>query len=228
MASNVTTQPLAMEERRHVAKSIFGGSLAESIAAGATIVLSLIALSGTMVEILLPIAMITMGAAFLLEGGGISMRFARMLAEAGEEETEKADFGTGVTAEFLGGVTGLVLGILSILKLYPMILLPVATIVYGATLILSSRLMLRLTALELEESGGDARFRKIAHEIAASAAGVEFLFGLSVAVLGIVALTGIHGITLSLIALLIAGISAFVTGASVTARMSGFLRHRAV
>jgi len=224
----ITTQPLALEERRQAARNIFGGSLAESIAAGATIVLSLIALSGTLVATLLPIAVLAMGAAFLLEGGSISLRFTRLLAEASEEDIEKADFGIGVTSEFLGGVTGIVLGILAILKLAPMILIPVAVLVFGATLILSSRMMVRLNSLELEGFTENNRVRKIAYEITAAAAGVEFLLGISAVILGIIALTGTATATLSLVAVLIVAISGFVTGAAASARMANIYKTRTV
>ncbi len=224
MSSNVSTEQIALKEKRQAVQTVFGGSLAESIAAGAAIVLSLIALSGIMREVMLPIAVLTLGAAFLLEGGAVSMRLFKLLSEASEERLDKADVGIGVTAEFLGGVTGIVLGILSLMSQSPMILLPVAVIVYGGTLILSSGMTMRLNDIEIEGISGTERFKKIAHEITTAAVGVEFLLGLSALILGIIGLTGPYSVTLSLVATLLIGISGFVTGAAVTARMAGFFR----
>jgi hypothetical protein len=208
MNSTLTTQPL--DEARKSEKTVLGGSLAEGIASGAAVVLTLVGLSGIMPEMLLPVAVIVMGAAFLLEGGAISMRFSKLLSETSTSRFDEAELGVGVTSEFLGGVTGIVLGILSLLRLSPMILVPAA-----------------VNAFELESAGETTRFRKIAHEAMTAAAGVEFLLGLGAAVLGIIAVVGVYGTVLSLVALLAIGISGFVTGTAVTARMVSLMRRHA-
>ncbi len=210
------------------AKFVLGGSLSEGIAGGAVVVLTLLGLSGIMPATMLPIAVIVMGAAFLLEGGAVSTRFSKLISETGKDRLDSAELGVGMTSEFVGGIAGLVLGILSLLKLYPMYLVPVAVIVYGGTLMFSSGMTVRLNAFELEGAEQNTRFVRIAHEAMNAAAGVEFLLGLSVVVLGIIALTGIYTAVLSLVALLVAGVTEFITGAAVTSRMlSIFQRHSA-
>ncbi len=225
MNSTLTTQPL--DEVKKSEKTVLGGSLAEGIASGAAIVLALVALSGISPGMLMSVAVIVMGAAFLLEGGAISMRFSKLLSETSSSRFDEAELGVGVTSEFLGGVAGIVLGVLSLLKLTPMILVPVAVIVYGSTLILSSGMTVRLNALELEGAGETTRFRRIAHEAMTAAAGVDFLLGLATVVLGIIALTGVYTTVLSLIALLAIGLSGFVTGTAVTSRMASLVRKHA-
>ncbi len=210
------------------AKFVLGGSLSEGIAGGAVVVLTLLGLSGIMPATMLPIAVIVMGAAFLLEGGAVSTRFSKLISETGKDRLDSAELGVGMTSEFVGGIAGLVLGILSLLKLYPMYLVPVAVIVYGGTLMFSSGMTVRLNAFELEGAEQNTRFVRIAHEAMNAAAGVEFLLGLSVVVLGIIALTGIYTAVLSLVAMLVAGVTEFITGAAVTSRMlSIFQRHSA-
>ncbi len=210
------------------AKLVLGGSLSEGIAGGAVVVLTLLGLSGIMPAMMLPIAVIVMGAAFLLEGGAVSTRFTKLIAETSKDRLDSAELGVGMTSEFVGGIAGLVLGILSLLKLYPMYLVPVAVIVYGGTLMFSSGVTVRLNAFELEGADQNSRFVRIAHEAMNAAAGVEFLLGLSTVVLGIIALTGIYTVVLSLVALLVAGVTEFITGAAVTSRMlSIFQRHSA-
>ncbi len=221
---NTTAQNVGFAEGQKTARFVLGGSLAEGIVGGATIVLALIGLSGIMPEWMLPIATIAMGAAFVIEGGAISVRFSRLLAETSKDRLDEAELGVGVTSEFLGGAAGIVLGILSLLKLYPMILVPVSVLVYGSVLMLSSGMTVRLNALELEGSTGATRFNRIAHEAMSAAAGVDFLLGLAAVILGIIALTGTFAGTLSLVALLIVGVSGFVTGAAVTARMMSLFR----
>jgi hypothetical protein len=225
MNSTLTTQPL--EEVRKSEKTVFGGSLAEGIASGAAVVLSLVALSGIAPEMLLAVAVIVMGAAFLLEGGAISTRFSKLLTETSTSRFDEAELGVGVTSEFLGGVAGIILGILALLRIAPMVLVPAAVIVYASTLMMSSGMTMRLNALELEGAGESTRFRKVAHEAMKAAAGVEFLLGLAAAVLGIIAVVGVYGTVLSLIALLAISVSGFVTGTAVTTRMVSLLRRHA-
>lgn len=222
--TTLTTQPLAIEEKRKNVMTVFGGSLAESVAAGATVVLALIALSGIMVETILPVAVLLMGIAFLLEGGALSMRFSKLLVDASNDRLDKAELGVGVTSEFVGGAAGVIFGVLSLARLSLMTLLPVAVLVYGITLILSSGIAVRLNTLELEGSSASARFKEIAHVATTAAAGVEFVLGLSAVILGIIALSLPYNYTLSVVAMLIIGISGVVTGSAVSARMSSLFR----
>lgn len=216
MTGNVSTQQILGEEKREAAKTVFGGSRAENIASGATIVLSVIALSGIMRDAILPLAVLSSGSAFLIEGGTVSMRF-------GDARLERADFGIGVTAEFLAGVSGIVLGVLSVLGVSPMLLLPLAVGVYGGALMLSD-LTMRLNNIEFKGISVTKRFEKIAREIAMTAIGVEFLLGLSALILGIMGFRGHDTVTLSLVATLLIGISGVITGASVTAKMADRFR----
>ena len=217
------TVPEKVMEEQKTAKAVLGGSLAEGIVGGATIVLALIGLSGYSPQLMLSIATIALGAAFLFEGGAISMRFSKLLEETSRDRLDEAELGIGLTSEFLGGIAGVVLGILALLGLHPMILIPVAVIVFGSTLMFSTGVTVRLDALELE--GAEAtRLRRIAHEAVKAAAGAEFLLGLSAAVLGIIALAGVFPSTVSLVAVLIVGLTGFFTGAAITARMTSLFR----
>ena len=221
--STQTGLPGAMQEVQKSAKTVLGGSLAEGIVGGATIVLALIGLSNMYPSYMIPVATIAMGAAFLLEGGAISVRFSKLLSETSKDRLDEAEFGMGLTSEFVGGIAGVVLGILALVGLYPMVLVPVAVLVFGATLMFSSGATVRLDALELE--GLEAsRFKRISHEAVRAAAGVEFLLGLSAVILGIIALVGTVPATLSLVALLITGVSTFVTGAAISTRMLSLFR----
>ncbi|MGD0885640.1 MAG: hypothetical protein ABSA46_12365 [Thermodesulfovibrionales bacterium] len=81
MATSTQTQVMEVTERVKTAKTVMGGSLAEGIVGGATVVLALLGLSSIYPSLMLPIATITMGAAFLFEGGAISTRFSRLFAK---------------------------------------------------------------------------------------------------------------------------------------------------
>lgn len=207
-----------------VRKTVLGGSLAEGVMSGIALVLTLIGLSGIYPMFMLPIATIAIGAAFLIEGVAISSRFARLLAETSRDRLERAEFSAGLTSQYLGGAAGVVLGILSLLGVYPMVLVPVALIVFGATLLLSSGLTSRLNALETESSDESRRFKRVAHEAMTASAGGELMLGLGGATLGIIALAGILAGTLSLVGMLIISASALVTGAAGTTRMLSLSR----
>lgn len=226
MNGAATTQPYVAEndEIRRTAKTLFGGSLAESFAAGIAIVLAIIGLSGTLANYMLPVAVLIMGVAFLIEGGAITLRYSKLLAEASHDRLEKSEIGVGVSSEYFGGVVGVVLGIISLLGHAPMVLLPVACIAFGATLMLSSGMVLRLNALEIDGAKESQRFKRIAGEITKAATGMELLLGISAIILGIIALTGTFTFVLSLVAVLLVGTSGFVTGASVTTKMASIFR----
>ncbi len=219
MATSTKTIEEMREEKKSL-RTLISGSVAESIFSGAAIVLALMGLSGIMPQTLLPVAVIVMGAAFLFEGGAISIRFSKLLSGARKDPLDQFELGLGVTSEFVGGVAGVVLGILALLGMYPMVMIPAAIVVFGGTLVISSIVTLRLNTLELEGYEETTPFKKIAREAMMASAGVEILFGLGALVLGIVALGETPAAaTISFAGLLVVGISGFVTGASITARL---------
>ncbi len=228
MAENVTLHASGLEvaERKRSARTVLAGTIAEGIAGGAAVVLSIVGLSHISPELMLNIATLAMGAALLQEGGAVSMRYSKLLRETHSARlTEEAEFGVGVSAEFLGGVAGIVFGILSLAGIVPMTLIPVAVIVFGATLILGSGATVRLNALDIEGSSVPDRIKRITHEAVTAAAGVQLLLGLAGVVLGILALIGTVPLTLCLAALLVVGVSGFLDAAAITARMASLYRY---
>jgi hypothetical protein len=221
-----TTHEAGHEElvENSVRRTILSGSVAEGFLSGIALVLTLIGLSGIYAGYMLPIATIAIGAAFLVEGKAISSRFSRLLAETSKDRLERTEFNAGLTSEFLGGSAGVVLGVVSLLNVYPMVLVAVALVVFGITLMLSSGLTVRLNTLESESGEESRRFKRIAHEAMTASAGGELMLGLGGVVLGIIALSGILALTLNLVGMLIISVSAFVTGAAATTRMISLTR----
>ena len=67
------------------------------------------------------------------------LRYGELLYEAdASSKLHAAEISRGITAEFLAGVAGIVLGILALLRIVPMTLMSVAVITYGGTLLLTS------------------------------------------------------------------------------------------
>ncbi len=226
MPENATLQPHEAEliERRKSVRTVLTGSIAEGVVGGGAVVLAVVGLSGIAPNLMLYVATIAIGAALLLEGGAISFRFSKLLRETHAGPLQEAELGVGVTSEFLGGVAGIVLGILSLLSMAPMVLVPAAVIIFGATLIMGSGATVRLNALELEGARESTRLKRITHEAVSAAAGVQLLLGLAAVILGILAVTGKSPVVLGLAALLIVGVSGFLDAAAIAARLASMYR----
>jgi hypothetical protein len=204
--------------------------MAEAFGAGAAIVLAILGLAGALPLTMAAVATILLGAAFLLEGGAVLARYHHLvhaMQRAGEEPAIRAEVGGGTTAETLAGITGLALGILSLLGVFPEVLLPVAIIAFGGGLLLGGAARSRLGSVAMEETGVGERLRHVLHEAIRASSGSQTLVGIGAIVLGILALLGIYPLTLVLVGLLAVGCAALLSGTAVGARMLGIVRHRA-
>ncbi|MFA5654251.1 MAG: hypothetical protein WDA72_09090, partial [Desulfomonilia bacterium] len=108
------------------AQKIAVGSVSEGVVGAGAATVAVIALTGVFPQILLCVATITAGSALMLQGGAIAGRFSALIHEASASRIGSSELGGGMTAEFIGGVAGIVLGILSLLNIYPLVLLPAA------------------------------------------------------------------------------------------------------
>ena len=199
------------------------GGFADALGGIATIVLAIIGLSGVRPDVLVSISTIVFGAALLIQGGAMLSEFAQTEATP---ETNVVG-GGGLSALFLVGVAGIVLGVLALLGIHAPILTAVAAIAFGGALLISSSAVWQLLTSRSVAMRFQARppmLRVIASEVAAGSVGVQAMTGLAVIVLGILAVCGIYSGPLTLIALLIAGASILLTGSTLSATMVGFMR----
>ncbi|HPW69077.1 MAG: hypothetical protein ACOX2W_05130 [Desulfomonilia bacterium] len=203
----------------HTIKMISAGSLAEGIVGAASGAVAIIGLFDIYPEALLAVAIIGAGTALLLEGGAVAGRMPVWMCEAGEGRIESAELGSGMVVEFLGGCTGVVLGILSLLGVRPHILLPAAVIVLGITLLLASGVTARMNIVEVRCRAQDDRVREVGRQSVHAAAGAQLLIGTGALVLGIIALGGVNPIILSLAAMLGLGVSDLLNGTAMAARI---------
>ncbi len=203
-----------------------GGSLAEGIAGGAGVALSIIGLAGILPHYMIPVSTIALGIAFVFEGGAVARKFARLLGETPKGWFDVSGIGSGLTAEVVGGITGIILGILTLLNVTPTILMPAAAIVFGGTLVFSSGISARLDELIIGRMGEDAIFKDVAREAVMASAGVSLLFGVTAVTLGILAIVGLSPAILNLVALLGIGLSNLLSGAAISTRMLSSLRMR--
>lgn len=206
-----------------------GGSLLEAALGVAVVALSIVALVGWFQPTLVAIAAIVFGVGMLLEGGSIASRYARVLMSAPSQQMNGADLGGGMTTEFAGGAAAIVLGILSLLGIFPAILLPITAIVVGAALLLGTASMAALNNMAVEQNcvgSGHEVTRKVASAAVGAAAGTQVLVGIAAIVLGIIGVANgaaALGLVLTAVAFLCLGAAMIVSGCAVGSKMVSLL-----
>ncbi len=215
---NVLPEANIREEKKAM-KIVGAGSLAHGFVATGVVALAIIGLAAFHTFWMAALATILAGVGLLFEGGAIASRFSTVLHDASKGRLGAVELGGGMSAELLGGIAGLALGILTLAGLAPMILMPVAAIVYGVSLLLGLGAMARLNDLHIEMVCDTNESRHVARALVKSAEGVQMLLGLGSVVLGILAIIGMAPLMLSLVAMLAVGFSSMLSGSAVGGRM---------
>jgi hypothetical protein len=215
---------VGVRERERTAEYVATGSIVEAVGGAAAVILAILALANVMPTYLASIAAIALGVALLFEGGAIASRYSKLLYEsAGPETTE---LGSGMSAEVIGGLCGIVLGILALIGLASVELLAVAAIVFGTAVLFSSGATSRLNSLTIARHYGTERWtQQVATELVWASTGIGVLAGFAAIVLGILALIGTYPLTLSLVAFLAVGSSVLLSGASLGEKMMAMIHH---
>ncbi len=208
------------EEVHRSARVVAGGSVLELVGGAGAAVLAVLALAGVLPLAFAAIATIAVGAALLFEGGSIVSRYAQLEAEtARDTRLSNTSLGSGMAAESLGGIAGIVLGILALLGVSPVVLLASAAIAVGAALLVGTEAVSRLNALEIQGGQEPDRAHRITRQAVTAASGGQVLAGIGAAVLGILALLSIEPLTLVLVALLTLGVSSLLSGSALSGKM---------
>jgi hypothetical protein len=216
MAVSNTMTPAELHE--HYGRWEHTAFTTELILALGAVVLSIIGLVGLFPTPLAAIAVIALGVMLLSEGASIMFRAYALLAEAGAGETAAvSDVSRAITAEFLAGVAGVVLGILALVGIVPLMLMAVAVITYGGMLIVTSGGSI---GFDWPAIGDNEVVRRLVRSLRGVAADAQLLAGLAGVVLGILALVGIKPLTLVVVALLAIGASALLRSSA----LGGFLQ----
>jgi len=227
-----TTEYHEQQKRKY---GIFAaGSAVEAITGLGAVVLAILGLAEVLPVMLASIAVIALGVALFIKGGASMARYADLVAHYGSGAPELTEFGGGTSVEFLGGLGGIALGLLCLLRIEEAILLPVSVIMFGMVLLIGAGVLSRISHERLitttEEPVSVRReapvtVRHEAEEAMNAAAGMEIFVGVSTIVLGILALVGYAPLTLVLVGLLVTGASVFFSATSVGARMAGVFAH---
>jgi hypothetical protein len=206
------------------------GGFVDALGGVVTIVLAVIGLAGVRPEMMVAIATIVFGVALLVEGGAMMSEYSNIIFPSGSRTAAMENFGgVGLSAQFLVGAAGIVLGILALIGIAPLTLTSIALIAFGAAMVLSSssvwqlHQMKRMAMLPIEGqpvSGNSI----LANEMASESAGALSLAGLAAIVLGILAVVGMNPIVLTLAALIALGATMILTGSSLSATVVNFMR----
>ncbi len=201
------------------------GALAEGFVSIGAVVLSIVGLSARFPMLMLPIATIAIGASLLFEGGAVTARFSSLFSLA-RVPMDVREFGLGITTEFISGSAGIVLGVLALIGLEPLVLTPIAAIVFGASLLLGAGATARANALLSQMSEQREAIREVMREAVYAASGVQILVGIGTVTLGILALTGINPLVLSLVAMLSVGFASLLSESTIINRVTGAARRQ--
>jgi hypothetical protein len=206
-----------------------GGAATESMGGVAVIVLSILALLGVIPRVLVPISGIVFGIAFMVEGAAIAARQATLIGQTERAGGQELEVGSGVTIELTIGAAAIVLGVLSLIGIAPAILMPALVTAAGAGLILSAGSVQRLNEVQSNLASPElaAQRASVARIATSSAAGVQFLAGVAVTVLGILGLTrtGVPWI-MSTVGLLVLGCAITLSGTALASRMQRLVQGR--
>jgi hypothetical protein len=206
-------------------KMVIRGSFAEAIGGLVAAAVSIIGLAGAGSVDLASIAAIVIGAGLLFEAVAFGARYSRLWAATGGGDwLRAAELGGGLSAELLGGAGGLILGLLALLGVHPETLTPVAAIVFGGALLLGSAALARVNYLTIAAHEAHESVKDLAREAVSAASGLQVIIGMAATTLGILALLGFDPITLTLVGLLCASLSALISGTALSRRVALLLR----
>ena len=207
------------------------GGFVDAIGGIATVVLAIVALAGVHSDMIIAIATIIFGAALLVHGGTLLSEYASLIFPPGTPVAATQDFSGGsLSAVFLVGAGGIVLGVLALLGILPVELTAVAIIAFGSTMVLSSNAVWHMHHLKrssmLAKNAQDWHLWSeiLAGEMAAGSAGMQALAGLAAVVLGILGVVGTNPATLTMVGLLVLGTTIVLTGSALSGAVLSFMQ----
>jgi hypothetical protein len=211
--------------------AVYGG-LVDAVGGIATIVLAVVGLAGVNPQMFAAIATIVFGVALLIQGGTMLSEYAQIIFPPDAKSSSVEHFGGGsLSAVFLVGAAGIVLGVLALLGISSGVLTQIAAIAFGTALVLSSNAVWQLYVLRHAAAKSEATQSQsfggefLASEMASGSAGIQSLAGLGAIVLGVLAVAGAtNDVVLNLVALLALGATLVLTGSTLSTTVLSFMR----
>lgn len=203
-------------EMRRASNVFAGGSTLETLGGLTALVFAIIGFSYrpfTMASI----ATIAIGVALFSQGTAIMARWHEALRRLEGARFEKRELASGVSTEMFGGLAGIVLGMLALVGVKPLVLLPVAAMVFGGALLLGGAAQPDLVYLAPERN---PKLARVTYSAIQTSGGVMILVGIASVVLGILAVLSVGPIlTLTLVALMAIGVALVFAGGALAARL---------
>jgi hypothetical protein len=217
-----TTAGTERDVERTTAATITGGSSLEALGGAGAVVLAIIALAGFIPFYMTAIATIAIGGALLAHGAAVAARWNDTVTRIGDE-TERVELVGGMSSEVLGGAAAVALGIIALAGVLPIVLLPVAAIVVGASVLLAAPAQPEIAGFARDP---DRRMDRVTYQGTQATSGTMVLAGAGAIVLGILALIHVGpALVLSVVAMLAVGGAVLLCGGVLTARFARQLRH---
>jgi hypothetical protein len=202
----------------NITMSVLRGSVAEGVAGISAAVMAVLGLANVMPFIMLFISTIFVGAALSFDGLSVSTRFAKMISDNEEDSGyHRMEIGS-VSAETLGGIIGMTLGILALIGLAPIGLITTAAIVYGTSVIIGASANLRLNMIEISRNFNPST-QSLAKAMVGATSDIQMLVGFAAIILGILAFIGFVPVIMLLVAMLSIGVANFISGAAISGKM---------
>ena len=170
-----------LHEEKVTAEVLAGGASLEVIAGGAAVVLSIIGLSGYLPGYMAAISVLAIGGALMTYGAAMAARWREHTLRVTRGRVTENELIGGVATEVFGGAAGVALGILALAHVLPLILLPIAAIVEGGSILFGGGTQFPVTQVAEE---GETRPR-ISREVIQAGGGVMAMAGCGAVVLGI-------------------------------------------
>jgi hypothetical protein len=195
------------------------GATGEAVGGAVAVALTILGLSNVAPLVTASVAAVVIGGTLLVTGVAVGARIDRL---APLQNRERVELASGMSAEFVAGISGIALGILALWGVYPVVLLATTPIVFGGGLVSGSAALSRMNRMTEPRAPSESPQRsavRSARYAVRAAAMAQALVGLIATVLGILALVGQKPLTFSLVALLIIGAALLLSGAALSGKM---------
>jgi hypothetical protein len=207
----------APKRDRASAGTLAGGSALETLGGLTAVVLGVLGFSQRPIE-MAACATIAIGFALLAQGVSIMARWRQTTQQIVGTRPDRDELVEGLSTEVFGGIVGIVLGVVALAGVRPAVMLPVAAIVFGGSLLLGGAAQPDLVYLAPERN---PRYARATFSAIQASGGIMVLVGVAATVLGILGLLEVGPpLSFALVAMLSIGFSLVIAGGALTARFA--------
>lgn len=207
----------ARRQERVTAATVAGGSTLEALGGLTAIIVAVIGFSYLPFQ-MAAVGTIAIGVALFAEGTSVMARWRDAVQRLEGEKFDPQEVVGGLSIEVFGGLVGITLGVLALVDIKPLVMLPVASLVFGGALLLGGAAQPELVYLAPER---DPKVARVTYNAILTSGGVMILVGIAAAVLGILGVLGVGAVlTTTLAALIAIGVSLLFAGGALSARFS--------